>query len=75
MIIFSAVGNSILWCAIGLVVSDIIGFFVARSLFKRSLKKNPPINEKMIRVMFKQMGRTPSEAQIRQVMNAMNQQR
>ena len=56
-------------------MGGIIGFFVARSLFKRSLKKNPPINEKMIRVMFKQMGRTPSEAQIRQVMNAMNQQR
>lgn len=49
------------------------GFFTARYLFKRELKKNPPINEKMIRVMYKQMGRTPSEAQIRQVIRAMEQ--
>ncbi len=66
---------SILWGAIGLVAGGIAGFFIARSVFKRSLKKNPPINEKMIRVMFQQMGRKPSEAQVRQVMNAMNQQR
>jgi uncharacterized protein YneF (UPF0154 family) len=38
---------------------------------KRKLKKNPPINEKMIRAMFLQMGRKPSEAQIKAVMNSM----
>ena len=59
----------------GLIVGIIIGFFIARKVMKKQLAENPPINEKMIRVMFKQMGRTPSEAQIRQVMNAMNQQR
>ncbi len=74
MIVFS-VGNSILWCVIGVVLGAIAGFFISRALFKRSLKKNPPINEKMIRVMFQQMGRKPSEAQVRQVMNAMNKQR
>ncbi len=75
MIFMNVVGASILWGAIGLVAGGIAGFFIARSVFKRSLKKNPPINEKMIRVMFQQMGRKPSEAQVRQVMNAMNQQR
>ena len=54
-----------------LVVGAIIGFFVARWVFKRQLQKNPPINENMIRAMFMQMGRKPSEAQIRAVMNQM----
>lgn len=58
---------------IGLVlVGAIAGFFGARYFFKRQLQKNPPINEKMIRVMFKQMGRTPSEKQIREIMKNMN---
>ena len=36
--------------------------------------ENPPITEKMIRAMFNQMGRKPSEAQIRAVMNSMKNQ-
>ena len=54
-----------------LIVGAIIGFFVARWVFKRQLQKNPPINENMIRAMFMQMGRKPSESQIRAVMNQM----
>ena len=54
-----------------LVIGLIIGFFAARWFFKRQLQKNPPINENMIRAMFMQMGRKPSEAQIRAVMNSM----
>lgn len=49
----------------------VIGYFATRFLFKRELKKNPPVNEKMIRAMFLSMGRKPSEAQIRQVMKSM----
>ena len=56
--------------ALGLVVGAIAGFFISRAVFKNQLKKNPPINEKMIRAMFLSMGRKPSEAQIRQVMNS-----
>ena len=61
---------------IGIIIGCIIlglvaGFFLARWFFKRELKKNPPINENMIRAMFMQMGRKPSEAQIRAVMNSM----
>ena len=51
----------------------IIGFFASRVFFKHQLKKNPPINEKQIRAMYQQMGRTPSEKQIRATMRAINE--
>lgn len=54
-----------------LIAGLVIGFFLSRWFFKRELQKNPPINEKMIRAMFTQMGRKPSEAQVRAVMNSM----
>lgn len=53
------------------ILGIVIGFFASRWFFKRELRKNPPINENMIRAMFMQMGRKPSEAQIRAVMNSM----
>ncbi len=56
-----------------LLVGLVVGFFAARAWFKKYLKKNPPINEKGIREMFRQMGRTPSEKQVRQVMASMQQ--
>lgn len=56
-----------------LILGLVAGFFIARAWFKNYLKKNPPVNERMIREMMKQMGRTPSEKQVRQVMNSMNQ--
>ena len=60
--------------AVGCIILGlIVGFFGARYFFKKQLEKNPPINEKMIRVMFKQMGRTPSEKQIREIMKSMKQ--
>ena len=57
-----------------LLVGGVAGFFLARFLLKREMQKNPPINEKMIRVMFAQMGRTPSEKQIREIMRNVNKQ-
>ncbi len=56
-----------------LVVGAVVGFFIARAIITKYLEKNPPINEKMIRVMMQQMGRTPSEKQVRQIMAQMNQ--
>jgi len=56
-----------------LIVGAVIGFFIARVIINKYLEKNPPINEKMIRVMMQQMGRTPSEKQVRQIMAQMNQ--
>lgn len=55
-----------------LVVGLLVGFFVSRKVIMNHFKKNPPVNEKMIRVMMTQMGRTPSEKQVRQVVASMN---
>ena len=63
---------NILWCVIGLVAGLVIGFFLARFFMKKYLKDNPPINEKMIKIMMQQMGRTPSQKQVNQMMKAMN---
>lgn len=65
----------ILIAVFALLLGAVIGFFVARKVFTRYLEKNPPINEKMIRVMMQQMGRTPSEKQVRQIMASMNQEK
>jgi len=56
-----------------LLAGLIAGFFLAKRYFKNYLEKNPPINENMIRAMMSQMGRTPSEKQVRQVMASMKQ--
>ncbi|WP_029512980.1 YneF family protein [Mycoplasmopsis iners] len=53
------------------LVGAFIAFVVSRKVFEKQLKENPPINEKMIRAMFLQMGRKASEKQIRDVMCSM----
>lgn len=58
----------------GLIVGGVIGFFVAKKYMQSYFKKNPPINEQMIKTMMLQMGRTPSQKQINQMMKAMNKQ-
>ena len=55
-----------------LVIGAVAGFFAARAIITKQIKKNPPVNEQMIRAMYRQMGRKPTEAQIRSIMNAMN---
>ena len=55
-----------------LLLGGILGFIISRKVFKNYLEKNPPINENMIRAMMSQMGRKPSEKQVKQVMAAMN---
>ena len=64
--------NDILYLIAGLIVGALIGFFVARKYMKKYLKDNPPINEQMIKVMMSQMGRTPTQKQINQMMKQMN---
>lgn len=56
----------------GVIVGGIAGFFIARNYMQKYLKKNPPINEHMIKMMMSQMGRTPSQKQVNQMMKAMN---
>lgn len=53
---------------LALIVGAVIGYFVAMKYFKKQLKDNPPITEQQIRTMYKQMGRTPNEKQIKQIM-------
>ena len=54
-----------------LIVGAVIGFFIARKYMMKYLKKNPPITEDMIKVLFSQMGRKPNQKQINQIMNQM----
>ena len=54
------------------IVGGIAWFFIARNYMQKYLKKNPPINEQMIKMMMSQMGRTPSQKQVNQMMKAMN---
>ncbi|GEK58368.1 MULTISPECIES: YneF family protein [Marinococcus] len=57
-----------------LLVGIAIGFFIARKTMMNYLKKNPPINEQMLRVMMMQMGQNPSQKKINQMMKAMQRQ-
>lgn len=63
----------VLYIILAIVGGLVAGFFITRTIIKKQMEKNPPVNEKMIRAMFMQMGRKPSEAQIRAVMNSMKQ--
>ena len=56
----------------GFLVGAVAGFFFLRYYMKKYLKKNPPINEQMIKAMMSQMGRTPSQKQVNQMMKQMN---
>ncbi len=57
--------------AIGLLIGLVVGFFLARHFMMKYLKKNPPINEEMIKSLMMQMGRKPSQKQINQMMKSM----
>lgn len=63
--------GDILLVLFGLIVGAVIGFFLARKFMKKYLKKNPPINEDMIKTLMMQMGRKPNQKQINQMMKAM----
>ncbi|MBU4691189.1 YneF family protein [Mycoplasma zalophi] len=58
---------------VGLLVGAIFAAWLTQRKIKKQLDENPPINEKMIRVMFAQMGRKASETQIKSIMRSMKQ--
>lgn len=64
-------GLSITLIVVALLVGLVVGFFVSRFLFQRELEKNPPVTRNMIRTMYMQMGRKPSEKDINRVMESM----
>ncbi len=53
------------------VLGGFLGFYFTKKMFEKQLRENPPITEKMVRAMFLQMGRKPSEAHIKNVMRSM----
>ncbi|MCR5349921.1 MAG: YneF family protein [Acholeplasmatales bacterium] len=55
-----------------IIISVVVTFIVTRKLFQKQLKDNPPMSEAAVRAMMTQMGRTPSEKQVRAVMRSMN---
>jgi uncharacterized protein YneF (UPF0154 family) len=50
------------------------GFFLARKYMQDYLKKNPPVNEDMLRSMMMSLGQKPSETKIRQMMQPLKNQ-
>lgn len=62
----------ILYVLGGLVVGLVLGFFLARHFMTIELKKNPPINEEMIKTLMRGMGRTPNQKQVNQLMKQMS---
>lgn len=63
--------HDILLVLVGLIIGAIVGFFISRKVMMSYLKKNPPINEEMIKALMMQMGRKPSQKQINQMMKTM----
>ncbi len=72
LLVEMAIGG-IIGIGVGALILGLVGgFFGARYFFQKQLEKNPPITEKMVRVMLTQMGRKPSEKQVREIMRQMN---
>ena len=63
--------QDILLLLAGLLVGAVAGFFIARTVMQKYLKKNPPISEDLIKTLMMQMGRKPNQKQINQMMKAM----
>ena len=54
---------------LALIVGLVIGYFAATHFFKKQMKKNPPISKDTIRMIYRQVGRTPSEKQVNEIFN------
>ncbi len=61
----------ILQIVLGFIAGVVVGFLVSRKLMTKYLKKNPPINEEMIKTLMSGMGRTPTQKQVNQMMKQM----
>ncbi|WP_066193628.1 MULTISPECIES: YneF family protein [Gracilibacillus] len=64
----------IILIVVALLAGVALGFFIARKYMMNYLKKNPPINEQMLRTLMMQMGQKPSQKKIKQMMRSMNNQ-
>ena len=64
--------HDILYVSIGLIIGLVTGFLIAKKVFQKQLKDNPPINEDMIKALMRGMGRQPSQKQVNQLMKQMS---
>lgn len=67
-------GIVVLIAVIAALLGVVGGFFLARKYMQDYFKKNPPINEDMLRQMMMSMGQKPSEKKVRQMMQQMKNQ-
>ncbi|MEG1504098.1 MULTISPECIES: YneF family protein [Enterococcus] len=68
-------GIVVLIAVIAVLLGAVGGFFLARKYMQDYFKKNPPINEDMLRQMMMSMGQKPSEKKVRQMMQQMKNQK
>ena len=55
-----------------LAIGFVVGALIIKHYFEKQLEEHPPINKDMIRAMYAQMGRKPSEKDINRVIAEMN---
>ena len=67
-------GIVVLIAVIAALLGAVGGFFLARKYMQDYFKKNPPINEDMLRQMMMSMVQKPSEKNVRQMMQQMKNQ-
>ena len=67
-------GIVVLIAVIAALLGAVGGFFLARKYMQDYFKKNPPINEDMLRQMMMSMGQKPSEKKVGQMMQQMKNQ-
>ena len=68
-------GIVVLIAVIAVLLGAVGGFFLARKYMQDYFKKNPPINEDMLRQMMMSMGQKPSEKKVSQMMQQMKNQK
>ena len=61
----------ILHVVFGLIIGLIAGFLIAKKVFQKQIKENPPINEEMIKTLMRGMGRHTTQKQVNQLMKQM----
>ena len=62
--------TSLLFLILGIVIGGAAGFFFTRKFILGQVQKSDVDMEKQIRAMYAQMGRKPTEAQIRSIMKS-----
>ena len=63
--------GDILHVVFGLIIGLIGGFLIAKKVFEKQIKDNPPVSEEMIKTLMRGMGRNPSQKQVNQLMKQM----